>query len=160
MEKKKLNIDVEARAAHARELFEQGYNCSQAVVVAYADVLGQEPDALAALVQPLGGGMGRLREVCGAVSGMVMVSSAAYQGEPVTDRDARTHIYSGVQQLAERYRGECGSIVCRELLGLKQQSDAPVPEERTPDYYKRRPCSEYVALSARMVGEYLNGDMK
>ena len=95
-----------------------------------------------------------------AVSGMFMVSSAAHRGAPVTDRDARTHIYSGVQLLAERYRGECGSIVCRELLGLKQQKDAPVPEERTPDYYKRRPCSEYVALSARMVGEYLNGDMK
>ena len=160
MEKKKLNIDVEARAARARELFEQGYNCSQAVVVAYADVLGQDADALATLVQPLGGGMGRLREVCGAVSGMFMVSSAAYQGEPVTDRDARTNIYSGVQKLAERYRGECGSIVCRELLGLKQQSDVPVPEERTPDYYKRRPCSEYVAFSARMVGEYLKGEMK
>lgn len=160
METQKLNIDVEARAARARELFEHGYNCSQAVVVAYADVLGQDPDTLAALVQPLGGGMGRLREVCGAVSGMFMVSSAAHRGAPVTDRDARTHIYSGVQLLAERYRGECGSIVCRELLGLKQQKDAPVPEERTPDYYKRRPCSEYVALSARMVGEYLNGDMK
>ena len=100
--------------------------------------------------------MGRLREVCGAVSGMFMVSSAAYQGAPVTDRDARTRIYSGVQQLAERYRSECGSIVCRELLGLKQQSDAPVPEERTADYYRRRPCAEYVALAARLVGEYLN----
>ena len=155
-----MNIDVEARSTRARELFEQGYNCSQAVVVAYADVLKQDPDALAALVQPMGGGMGRLREVCGAVSGMFMVSSAAYQGAPVTDRDARTQIYSGVQLLAERYRGECGSIVCRELLGLKQQSDAPVPEERTPDYYKRRPCAEYVALAARMVGEYLNAEVK
>ncbi|MBO7291851.1 MAG: C_GCAxxG_C_C family protein, partial [Bacteroidaceae bacterium] len=97
-----------------------------------------------------------LREVCGAVSGMFMVSSVAYQGAPTTDRDVRTRIYGGVQKLAERYRGECGSIVCRELLGLKQQNDAPVPEDRTPEYYKRRPCSEYVALAARMVGEYLN----
>ena len=151
-----MNIDVEARAARAREAFEQGYNCSQAVVVAYADVLEQDADALASLVQPLGGGMGRLREVCGAVSGMFMVSSVAYKGVPVTDRDTRTKIYAGVQALAERYRGECGSIACRELLGLAQKSDSPQPEERTPEYYKRRPCSEYVALAARLVGEYLN----
>ena len=156
MEKKRMNIDVEARAERAREAFEQGYNCSQAVVVAYADVLGQEPDMLATLVQPLGGGMGRLREVCGAVSGMFMVSSAAYQGASTTDRNVRTQIYGGVQELASRYRSECGSIVCRELLGLAQKSDTPEPEERTPEYYKRRPCSEYVALAARMVGEYLN----
>ena len=152
----KLNRTPEEYAAKAKELFEQGYNCSQAVVVAYADVLEQDADALASLVQPLGGGMGRLREVCGAVSGMFMVSSVAYKGVPVTDRDTRTKIYAGVQALAERYRGECGSIVCRELLGLAQKSDSPQPEERTPEYYKRRPCSEYVALAARLVGEYLN----
>ena len=156
MEKKRLDIDVEARAARAREAFEQGYNCSQAVVVAYADVLGQDADALAALVQPLGGGMGRLREVCGAVSGMFMVSSAAFAGASTTDRNVRTLIYGGVQELAARYSKECGSIVCRELLGLAHKSDAPVPEERTPEYYKRRPCSEYVAYAARLVGEYLN----
>ena len=151
-----MKIDIEQRVARAREAFEQGYNCSQSVVVAYADVLGQDADALASLVAPLGGGMGRLREVCGAVSGMFMVSSAAYRGESNTDRSVRTQIYTGVQQLAERYRSECGSIVCRELLGLKQHSDVPVPEERTPDYYRRRPCSEYVAIAARLVGEYLN----
>lgn len=156
MEKREFQIDVEERSRKAREAFESGYNCSQAVVVAYADVLEVDADAVAALVQPLGGGMGRLREVCGAVSGMFMVSSAAYRGAPVTDRAARTKIYTGVQSLAARYRQECGSIVCRELLGLAQKSDAPVPEERTADYYKRRPCSEYVALCARMVGEYLN----
>lgn len=156
METKQMKIDVEARAIAAREAFEQGYNCSQAVVVAYADVLGQEADALASLVAPLGGGMGRLREVCGAVSGMFMVSSAAYRGASNTDRAVRTKLYTGVQLLAERYRKECGSIVCRELLGLEQKSDAPVPEERTPDYYRRRPCTEYVALAARMVGDYLN----
>lgn len=151
-----MKIDIEQRAARAREAFEQGYNCSQSVVVAYADVLGQDPEVLAALVAPLGGGMGRLREVCGAVSGMFMVSSAAYRGASNTDRAVRTNLYTGVQHLVERYRGECGSIVCRELLGLKQQSDAPVPEERTPDYYRRRPCAEYVAIAARLVGEYLN----
>lgn len=156
MEKKCFNVDVEERSRRAKEAFEQGYNCSQAVVVAYADVLGQDAEVLASLVGPLGGGMGRLREVCGAVSGMFVVSSAAYGGASNTDREVRTKVYSAVQLLAERHRKECGSIVCRELLGLKQQSDAPVPEERTTEYYRRRPCSEYVALAARLVGEYLN----
>lgn len=157
MEKRKYTIDVEERAARAREAFQQGYNCSQSVVIAYADILGQDPDVLANLVAPLGGGMGRLREVCGAVSGMFIVSGAAYRGALNTDRDVRTGQYTAVQQLAQRYTQECGSIVCRELLGLKQPSDQPVPEERTPDYYRRRPCAEYVALAARLVGEYLNG---
>lgn len=151
-----MKIDVEARSARAREAFEQGYNCSQSVVLAYADVLGQDPEVLASFVAPLGGGMGRLREVCGAVSGMFMVSSAAYRGASNTDRAVRTQVYTGVQRLAECYRKECGSIVCRELLGLKQHSDVPQPEERTADYYRRRPCAEYVALAARLVGEYLN----
>lgn len=156
MEKKSYVIDVEERAAQARQAFEQGYNCTQSVVVAYADILEQDPEVLANLVSPLGGGMGRLREVCGAVSGMFIVSSAAYQGASNTDRDVRTKQYTAVQELAQRYRGECGSIVCRELLGLAQKSDAPVPEERTAEYYRRRPCAEYVALAARLVGEYLN----
>ena len=156
MEKKNYAINVEERAEQARQAFQQGYNCSQSVVIAYADVLEQDPEVLANLVSPLGGGMGRLCEVCGAVSGMFIVSSAAYRGASNTDRDVRAKQYAAVQQLAQRYGNECGSIVCRELLGLKQHSDAPVPEERTPDYYRRRPCAEYVALAARMVGEYLN----
>ncbi len=151
-------IDVEVRSARAKEAFMQGYNCAQSVVVAYADVLQQDVDALAMLVSPLGGGMGRLREVCGAVSGMFMVSSAAYRGASNTDRAVRTQIYTGVQQLAECYCKECGSIICRELLNLKQKSEAPVPEERTAEYYQRRPCAEYVAIAARIVGEYLNAE--
>lgn len=156
MEKINYTINVEERADKAREAFKQGYNCSQSVVIAYADVLGQDAETLANLVAPLGGGMGRLREVCGAVSGMFIVSSAAYRGASNTDHDIRTQQYTAVQELAQRYRKECGSIVCRELLGLKQQSDQPIPEERTADYYRRRPCAEYVALAARLVGEYLN----
>lgn len=156
MDKKNYAINVEERAEQARQAFQQGYNCSQSVVIAYADVLEQDPEVLAHLVSPLGGGMGRLREVCGAVSGMFIVSSAAYRGASSTDRDVRAEQYAAVQQLAQRYSSECGSIVCRELLGLKQHSDVPVPEERTAEYYRRRPCAEYVALAARLVGEYLN----
>ena len=151
-----MKVDVEERAALARKAFEEGYNCSQAVVSAYADVTGLDAETLLSLVAPLGGGMGRLREVCGAVSGMFMISGMARKGESNRDRAVRTEVYKGVQQLAEEYRRECGSIVCRELLGLKQHSDAPVPEERTASYYRRRPCAEYVAVAARMVGEYLN----
>lgn len=154
---KEVKVDIEERAARARKAFEEGYNCSQSVVSAYADVIGVDTETLLSLVAPLGGGMGRLREVCGAVSGMFMISGMARKGESNRDRDVRTEVYKGVQLLAERYCRECGSIVCRELLGLEQHSDAPVPEERTKEYYRRRPCAEYVAIAARMVGEYLNG---
>ncbi len=153
---KYMKVDVEERAARARKAFEEGYNCSQSVVLAYADVTGLDTETLLSLVEPLGGGMGRLREVCGAVSGMFMISGMVRKGKPNNDRAVRTEVYKGVQLLADQYRRKCGSIVCRELLGLKQHSDAPVPEERTAEYYRRRPCAEYIAIAARLAGEYLN----
>ncbi len=152
----KIKVDIEERVERARAAFLKGYNCTQAVVVAYADLTGIDTDTVASLVEPLGGGMGRLREVCGAVSGMFMISSVVRRDEPSDDRTGRARKYEGVQLLAERFRTECGSIVCRELLGLAQQSDPPTPSERTAEYYLRRPCLEYVATAARMVGEYIN----
>lgn len=149
-------LNVEERAERARAAFLNGYNCSQAVIMAYADITDIDPEKFAAIVEPLGGGMGRLREVCGAVTGMFIISGTAHWGKSNTDRKVRTEIYAGVQQLAEKFRHECGSIVCRELLGLTQKSDSPVPEERTPAYYRRRPCADCVALAAQLTGEYLN----
>lgn len=151
-----MKLDVEERAARAKAAFENGYNCTQAVIMAYADITDMDAEKFAAIVEPLGGGMGRLREVCGAVTGMFIISGTTHWGQSTTDRKVRTEIYSGVQELARRYKEHCGSIVCRELLGLKQHSDPPVPEERTAAYYRRRPCAEYIAYAARLVGEYLN----
>ena len=100
--------------------------------------------------------MGRLREVCGAVSGMTMVSGFLAPNPQPNDNENKKQCYATVQSLAEEFRLENGSIVCRELLGLAQQKDDPTPSPRTGEYYKRRPCAEYVAIAARILGEKIN----
>lgn len=87
---------------------------------------------------------------------MFMIAGMYYRLTDPTDKATKTALYTAVQELAASYRQENGSIVCRELLGLAVKSEAPVPEDRTPEYYKRRPCAEYVACAARIVGEFLN----
>lgn len=151
-------IDVEARARKARELFMSGYNCSQSVMLAYADLFSVDPEMLSTLVAPLGGGMGRLREVCGAVSAAFMLTGLKYPNPRPNDKESKTRSYVAVQALAERFRRENGSIVCRELLGLGKGPDSPVPLDRNEAYYKRRPCPVYIETAARFVGEMLNGE--
>lgn len=149
-------IDVELRVDKARELFHQGYNCAQAVVLAYCDVFRIEEATAASISAPLGGGMGRLREVCGAVSGMFLIAGLLYRDTDPTDTAKRRTVYSAVQELAGKSKELNGSIICRELLALDHKSDGPVPEPRTAAYYRRRPCAEYVAQAARLVGEKIN----
>jgi C_GCAxxG_C_C family probable redox protein len=151
----KYNIDLQARVARARELFTSGYNCSQSVFLAYSDLFEVEPRMAATISAPLGGGMGRLREVCGAVSGMTLLAGLLSPAHDPKDQAAKAANYALVQQFAERFREENGAIVCRELLGLSQQKDQPTPSPRTAEYYRKRPCVEYVATAARIVGEYL-----
>lgn len=155
-----MQIDVEARVKQARELFTSGYNCSQSLFMAYADLFELEPRLAATLSAPLGGGMGRLREVCGAVSGMALVAGFAIPAADPTDRDAKAANYTLVQHFAEAFRRENGAIVCRELLGLSVQKEEPTPAERTAEYYRKRPCVEYVASAARIVGEWLKAREK
>lgn len=153
----KEKIDVEARVELARNLFKSGYNCSQSVFMAYADVYNIDKDFAARLVAPLGGGMGRLREVCGAVSGAFLVAGQEFSAENPEDREAKTKNYAVVQELAEEFKKINGSIICRQLLGLTPDvKESYVPSERTAEYYKRRPCAEYVAIAARVVGEKIN----
>lgn len=148
-----MQIDIEARVAQARALFTGGYNCSQSVFLAYADLFDIDPTLAATLSAPLGGGMGRLREVCGACSGMFLVAGCLEPAADPTDKTAKARNYALVQELAEAFRQENGSIICRELLGLApRQQDAPTPSERTAEYYKKRPCADLVALAARIVG--------
>ena len=151
-------VDVEAPARKARELFMSGYNCSQSVFLAYADLYGIDPKLASTIVAPLGGGMGRLREVCGAVSAAFMLTGLKYPNPSPGDKAAKTRSYAVVQELAERFRRENGSIVCRELLGLGKGPDSPEPSDRTEAYYKRRPCPDYIEIAARIVGEKLNED--
>lgn len=148
--------EIEQRSEQAVAYFKQGYNCAQSVYMAYADVFGMDKDLAARIIAPLGGGMGRLREVCGAVSGMFLVAGLKHPADNPTDHDAKTRNYAAVQRLAEKFRQQNGSIVCRELLGLAVRKDDPTPEPRTDAYYKRRPCAEYVRIAATLAGEELN----
>lgn len=148
-------INIEERVEKARRLFKEGgYNCCQAVVLAYNDIFGLSDDTAAALASGFGGGMGRLREVCGSVSGMVFLSGLIRPAIDPDDKTARTANYSLVQEVAGEFKKINGSIVCKELLGLSARStEGPEPSERTPKYYKKRPCVELVGISARIIGE-------
>ena len=151
-----MKVNPQERAEQAREYFTSGYNCAQSVFLAYQDIIGIDEVLAATISAPFGGGMGRLREVCGAVSGMTMVAGFIAPNSQPNDNENKKNCYATVQALAEEFRAENGSIVCRELLGLAQQKDDPTPSPRTGEYYKRRPCAEYVAIAARIVGEKIN----
>ena len=152
-------MNIEERVEKAKRLFKEGgYNCCQAVVLAYNDIFGIDDETAAAMSSGFGGGMGRMREVCGSVSGML-----AGLIRPATDptvKDWRTANYALVQEMAGEFKGINGSIVCKELLGLvpmgsneQAPKESPEPSDRTPEYYKKRPCEELVGISARIVGE-------
>ena len=154
-------INIEERVAKARRLFkEEGYNCCQAVVLAYNDIFGVDNDTAAALSSGFGGGMGRMREVCGSVSGMVMLAGLMAPAADPSVKVDRTRNYALVQDMAEEFRSLNGSIVCKELLGLVPMGsgaaackESPEPSDRTPEYYKKRPCEELVGIAAEIVGK-------
>ncbi len=139
----------------AREIFKSGYNCSQAVVLAFSDLTGLDEKTATMLSSSFGGGMGRLREVCGAVSGCFMVLGALLGPVDPKDHTAKMNHYAIIQEAAAMFKEENGSYICRELLGLGEGASVPVPEKRTEDYYKRRPCDEYVAIAADITEKIL-----
>ena len=139
----------------AMNYFAEGYNCAQAVALAFCDLLPMEKDTLARLTSSFGGGMGRLREVCGAVSGMFAAAGLLYgYDDPKATTEKADH-YARLQEMAKEFEKENGSIVCRELLGLTVKHDAPTPEARTDAYYKKRPCKELVGCATEILEKYL-----
>ncbi len=140
----------------AQQLFKDGYNCSQAVFGAFCDDIDMELKNTLRIASSFGGGMGRLREVCGAVSGMFMVAGMLYGYDEPKDAEAKKEHYKLIQELAQRFKDKNGSIVCRELLGLGKGPDNPTPEARTESYYKKRPCAEYVKCAAEIMEQYIN----
>ena len=142
----------------AMALFTQGYNCAQSVVLAFADELDADEATLARLSSSFGGGLGRMREVCGAVSGMAIVAGLLYGYDDPADGQAKAAHYERIQTLAKKFEAENGSIICRELLGLNRKHDAPVPEARSADFYKKRPCRELVGMAAEILDEYINNN--
>ena len=148
-----MNDEVEKRVNTAILYFEAGYNCSQAVFMACADVYGIEVETAAKLATSFGGGMGRLREVCGAVSGMFLVLGLNYPAIDTNDKVAKIINYDAVQRTANAFKAEMGSYICADLLKIKQRPENPEPSERNAKYYALRPCSRCVAIAAQIVGK-------
>ena len=138
---------------YAAELFLKGYNCAQAVAMAFCDVTGLDEKTTARMVSSFGGGMGRLREVCGAVSGMLFVAGYLYGYDSYDDDVAKKAHYTLVQELAGQFREQAGSIVCREIL--KNPPSDPNPSPRTSQYYAQRPCARMVVLASDILDAYI-----
>lgn len=140
----------------AVELFKEGYNCSQAVFVAFSHRFGIDEETAKKISAGLGGGVGRMREVCGAVSGASMVIGSICAATQGHDNDSKQKNYELVREFAKRFTSENGSVICRELLGLdvKMEKSAQ-PERRTADYYKKRPCVELVECAAKILEELI-----
>ena len=137
----------------AAELFLNGYNCAQAVAIAFGDITGLDEKATARMMSGFGGGMGRLREVCGAVSGMFFVLSYLYGYDSPEDNAGKKQTYTDVQALAEKFREINSSIICREIL--KNPPSTPAPSARTEEYYRVRPCARMVLTAASLMEEYI-----
>jgi len=141
----------------ARTFFMKGYNCCQSVAMAFSDVLELEPEKVAAIASGFGGGFARMREVCGCVSGMTLVAGAARPATNPDDKQGRAANYALVQNLAMDFKSLQGSIICRELLGIRQNTlEIPVPSERTPQYYHSRKCADFVACAADILADNLS----
>lgn len=145
-------LSPEEKAAAAERNFLSGCNCCQSVLLAFADELGQDADTLMRLGSPFGGGIGRLRETCGTVTGMLMVYGWL---RGYTDQADKPAHYERVRALVKEFTEKNGSIVCRELLAGVKTTKGGTPEARTPEYYKKRPCGRYCADAARIVTEAL-----
>ena len=142
----------EAAMAHFRE----GYNCSQSLVLTFADLLPLEESVLLKMSSSFGGGMGRLREVCGSVSGMFLVCGLLYGYDGPETGPVKAEHYARIQELARRFEEKHGSIVCRELLGLSVRRESPVPEARTAEYYRKRPCPEIIGDAAEILERFIS----
>lgn len=158
------NDEIESRALRAQELFKQGFNCAQAVFASCADLYGvTDLDLALRLSASFGGGMGRMRLVCGAASGMFMLAGLHNGSATPHDSEGKMANYALVQELAGDFKAKYGSLICAELLGLAPKGQCnchldldPRPEERTQQYYEKRPCSEMVGEAVRIFLSRIN----
>lgn len=155
------SFDIEDRIKEAVNNFESGYNCAQSVFLAYHDILELDMETAKKMSVSFGGGVGRMREVCGTVSAMAMLAGFKYPVHDPQDQDARTLNYGMVQKMAEKFKEKHDSIICRELLPPDEASSTnPAPSLRTAQYYGTRPCGKYVAEAARIAGMMLKGELE
>ena len=143
------------RSEYAKQLFKEGYNCSQSVVLAFSDVTGLDKDMSLRIASPFGGGMGRLREVCGAVSGAFIVIGSVMGYSDQTNPQLKKDLYAVIQEFAGIFKEKNGSIVCRELLSKVKTTDGAIPEERNEAFYKKRPCLELIGDAAQITEDIL-----
>nr|WP_320058678.1 C-GCAxxG-C-C family protein [uncultured Bacteroides sp.] len=153
--------EKENRVERANELFKSGYNCSQSVVVAFADMYGFTEEQALRMSASFGGGIGRMRETCGAACGMFLLAGLEKGAIEAKDKEGKAANYALVQELAAEFKKRNGSLICAELLGLKKKDQITfVPEERTEQYYTKRPCSKMVEEAAKIWEEYLLNNKK
>lgn len=145
----------QTKGEQAKQLFLEGKNCAQAVLCAFCRDYGLDEQTALTLSACFGGGLGRQREVCGAVSGMCMALALTYAPKDPADHEAKAAFYARIQEVCNRFKKENGSIICRELLGLVPGPQSPVPEQRTPAYYQNRPCPDKVKSAAAILAAYL-----
>ena len=138
----------------AYKYFTDGYNCAQAVFAAFSEEMGIDEKTALRLSSAFGGGMGRMREVCGAISGMFMVLGMLYGYDEAKNDEAKKLLYSRVQSFADEFKGEYGTIICRELLGVPG-AQKPAPTPRNPEFYQKRPCLGFVVSAARIMSEFI-----
>ncbi len=137
----------------AVELFRSGCNCSQAVFLAFSDVTGFDEKTALRLSSSFGGGLGRLRETCGAVSGMSLVAGYMWGYDNLEDKSLKTQHYKLIAEMAHRFSDIFGSYICREILGIPEYKYSPEPDDRTAEYYLKRPCEKCIAAAARILDE-------
>ncbi len=158
-----MNIEQSIRGKKAKDNFNSGYNCSQSVLLAYEDYLqekGLDAKTVLRMASPMGGGISRLREVCGAVSALCLLIGLT-DGYDTPDDEKKKALYSKTQKLVLQFQESKGSIICRELLGLEQKHDQPTPSKRTKEYYAVRPCADLCATAAAIFEEnYLQESSK
>lgn len=143
------------KGEQAKNLFLAGHNCAQAVLCAFAQDFNLDEKTARTLAACFGGGLGRQREVCGAVSGMCMALALKYAPQDPTDHAQKAAFYARVQEVCKRFKEENGSIICRELLALPPGPSDPTPAKRTAAYYGLRPCADKVKSAAAILEAYL-----
>lgn len=144
-----------SRIEQAVSTFEEGYTCAQSVFATYADLFGMDRQTALKLSSPMGGGIGRMREVCGVVSSMALLAGLKEGNTDPANEEGKERIYLLVRQMAEKFKEKHGTIICRELLGIDGMEESARPSERTEEYYKSRPCSQLVATASRIIEEIL-----
>lgn len=152
-------MELEDRITRAVELFKSGFNCSQSVVVAFADMYGFTEEQALHMSASFGAGIGRMRMTCGTACGLFMLAGLEHCALKGEDRAAKSANYAMVQRLAAEFKKRNGSLICAELLGLKKPEQSSEASERTPEYYAKRPCPHMVESAARIWVEHLRGEL-